>query len=156
MHLIDLQVKQKGMIETRIPWLWQVKESLQMPCLCRAPASPSGLGEAWFVQALRQQEAAASVNHPLGQQPRPTEGREAVGGLKQVGSLQHRVAELQDDLLPQTARRGLAAPCALQGGTLSTPPASSSWPPPSAALPACPEVPGGDCFGGRLPAKDLH
>lgn len=127
-----------------------------MLCWCGAPAGPSGLGETWFMRALSQQKAAASVNRRPGRQPRPAEGGEAAEGLKQEGSLRRCVAGLRDDLLPQKARRGLAAPRALQRGTLSTPLASSSWPPPFAALPARPKVPGGGCSGGRLPAKDLH
>lgn len=154
MHLIELQVKQKGLMETWIPWPWQAKGSLQILCLCRALDSPSGLGKMWFMQALRQQEAAASLNHLLGWQPQPVEGWEVAEGLKQEEGLQHLVAGLQDDSLPQTSRRGLAAPRALKSGTLSTHwhrcPALLSLRP---DLPR-PKVPGSSCFGGSYPAKD--
>lgn len=95
MHIIDLQVKQKRLVEIRIPWPWQAKEGLQMPCSCGAPAGPSGLGETWFVRALRQQKAAGSVNPRLGRQPRPAEGGEAAEGLKQEGSFWGCVAGLR-------------------------------------------------------------
>lgn len=80
-------------------------------------------------------------------------GRGGSGGAKarrESSALRCRAAGW---LAPQKARRGLAAPRALQRGTLSSPPASSSWPPPFAALPARPKVPGGGCSGGRLPAN---
>lgn len=106
------------------------------------------------MQALCQQEAAASLDHLLGWHPQPVEGWEVAEGLKQEGGLQHLVAGLQDDSLPQTSRRGLAAPRALKSGTLSTHwhrrPALLSLRP---DLPR-PNVPGSSCFGGRYPAKD--
>jgi len=76
-----------------------------------------------------------SSTGPAASSCRGRERGEAPEGLKWEGSLWHRIA--------------------LQRGTLSTSP-PSSWPPPSAALPARPEILVAAALGGRLPAKDHH
>lgn len=83
MHLIDLQVKQKGLMETCIPW--QAKGSLQILDFCEVLYGLSGLGKMWFMKTLCQQETAASLNHLLGWQPQSLKGGEVAEVWRKKG-----------------------------------------------------------------------